>query len=133
MRPVVVQPFNPQVLAVAITPTPLSSLQLQNAYIDSLLITVYSTAANSIFLGNQAVTVTNGIEIPAGVTISLEISNERPLYELQQPLNEIDAKVLCKNVKGFDVPFAYWDLTQMFLIAAAPTNAIITAIKRAWV
>lgn len=133
MRPLVVQPFTTQQLQVQVTPTPLSSLQLTQAYIDSLLITLYSTAANSVFLGDQGVTVTTGIEIPVGITIQLEISNERPLYELQNPLVKLAVKVLCAIEKPFEVPFVYWDLTQIYLIAAASTNVIITAFKRAWV
>lgn len=132
-RPLVVQPFDPQLLAVQITPTPLSGVQLQSAYIDSILLTVYSTAANSVFLGNGAVTVTTGIEIPAGVTIQLTISNERPLIELETPLLDLARKILCLNPKRTEVPFVYWDVTQLFVIAAAPTNMIVTAVKRAWV
>lgn len=133
MRPSVVQQFNPQVVAVQITPTPLSGLNLNQAFIDSLIICVYSTAANSVFLGDQGVTTTTGIEIPAGVTIELEISNERPLYELQIPMTDMEAKIACQVVRPFDVPFVYWDLTQLYCIAAAPTNIIVTAVKRAWV
>jgi hypothetical protein len=132
-RQLLYQPFNPQVLAVQATPTPFSSLQLQQAYIDTILLTVYTTAANSVFFGDQSVTVTNGIEIPAGTTIQLSISNERPLYEIQNPLIAMVAKVLCIAVQPFEVPFIYWDVAQLYAVAAAPTNMIVTAVKRAWV
>jgi len=132
-RPLVAQSFNTQVLVVGMTPTPLSSLQLTQAYIDSLILCLYSTAANSIFYGDQGVTTGTGLELPVGVTIELSISNARPAYELQDPLDAITTKVLCQSVKPFEVPFVYWDLTQLYAIAAAPTNIVIAAVKRAWV
>lgn len=133
VRPQVAQQFNTQVLAVQTTPTPLAGIQLTQAYIDNIIICVFSTAANSVFFGDQGVTTSTGIEIPAGVSVQFPISNERPLYELQNPILRMVAKVICDNVEGFQVPFVYWDLTQLYLIAAVATNVVIAAPKRAWV
>jgi hypothetical protein len=132
-RQLLYQPFSPQVLAVAITPTPLSGLQLTQAYIDSLLITNFSTSANSVWIGDSNVAVGTGVEIPVGVTIQLSISNERPLYEVQNPLLEMDEKISCASVQPTEIPFIYWDLTQIFAIVAVAQNCVVTALKRPWV
>lgn len=134
MRPTVVQQLGQSVVAVGLTPTPLSSNPaLQLAYIDSFIICVYSTAANSVFFGDGTVSITTGIEIPAGVSIQFAISNERQLYELQNPLLSMQAAMECDKVKGEEIPFVYWDMSQLFLVAAAATNAIVMPFKRAYV
>ena len=134
MRQTVVQQFSQAPITVAVTPTPLNSNPaLQNAFIDSFLVCVYSTAANSIFLGDSTVTITTGMEIPPGTTIQLSISNERPLYELQYPLLNAAERIACEKIPPTDIPFVYWDLSQVYVIAAAPTSAIVIPFKRAYV
>lgn len=134
MRPTVPQQLNQAVIAVAVTPTPLSSNPaLTLAYIDSFLLCVYTTAANSVFFGDQSVTTTNGMEIPAGVTVQFSISNERQLYELQLPLLPVASQIVCAAMPQSDIPFVYWDLSQLYLVAAAPTNVVIIPFKRAYV
>jgi len=134
MRPTVPQQLNQFVCAVATTPTPVNANPaLTSAYIDTLLICVYSTAANSIFLGDANVTTTNGMEIPIGTTIQLAISNERVLDELTLPLLPVVSKVLCAAVPEVPIPFVYWDMSQIYLVAAAATNAVIIPFKRAYV
>lgn len=132
-RNTVIQQLNQKVIAVGLTPTPLSDLALQSAYIDSFLLCLYSTAANSVFFGDATVTTTNGMEIPVGVTVQFAINNERPLYELQSPLLQVAGVAICDGVPPVDIPFVYWDLSQLFLIAAAATNVTIIPFKRAYV
>jgi hypothetical protein len=134
MRPTVPQQLNQFVCSVGLTPTPISSNPaLTSAYIDSLLICVYSTAANSVFFGDQTVTITNGMEIPPGVTVQFSISNERVLYELEMPILPAASKIVCAPMPETQIPFVYWDMSQLYLIAAAATNTVIIPFKRAYV
>lgn len=133
-RPTVVQQIGQAVVAVGLTPTPLSANPaLQNAFIDSFLICVYTTAANSVFFGDSTVSITTGIEIPAGVTVQFSISNERQLYEVQNPLLKIAESMTCENQRGEEITFVYFDLSQLYLVAVAATNAIVMPFKRAYV
>jgi hypothetical protein len=134
IRPTVPQQVDNQVVAVGTAPTPLSSNPaLTSAYIDAFLICLYTTAANSVFFGNGGVTITNGVEIPPGVSVQFAISNERELYELQTPLELAAAALTCQTVDHKLIPFVYWDLSQLFLVAAAATNVVVMPFKRAYV
>ena len=132
-RDTVAQDFNPAPVAVTANPTPLSGAAQQRSYIDSFLVCLYTTAANSVFLGGASVTTTTGIEIPAGVSIQFSLSNERPLYELSNALMLITDAVRCENIPGTTIPFVYWDMSQIFAIAAANTSLIVLPFKRMFV
>jgi hypothetical protein len=133
-RQTVIQPFTHTLLTVAVTPTPLDSNQnAQTSYIDSFLVCLFSTAANSVFLGDNTVTLTNGMEIPPGVTIQLSITNERPKYEVQYPVLDVAQALTCQRQEPVQIPFIYWDLSQLYLIAAAPTNVIVVPFRRPYV
>lgn len=134
MRPTVIQQVGQAVVAVGLTPTPLTANpSLTLAYIDSFLICVYSTAANSVFFGDSTVSITTGIEIPAGVTVQFSASNERQLYELQNPLIQMSEVLTCERQTAEEIPFVYFDLSQLFLVAAAATNVVVMPFKRAYV
>ena len=113
----VVQQFNQQTVSVLTTPTPLSSNPaLTNTYIDSFVLSVYRTAANSVFFGDSNVTTTSGIELSPGSNTFFGITNDPVYYN-----------------NGTDYPFTYWDLSQVFLIAAVATSVILLPFKRSYV
>jgi hypothetical protein len=131
-RDIVPQPMVWVPLLVAATPTPLSQSATQTGLIalyDSIIFSLVSTAANSVFMGNVNVLSngSNGLEIRAGIPIQLSIVNDRQLYEVQAPL--VDK--FCENPEG--VPFTAWDVSQMYLIAPAPTTIAIGLFKAAWI
>lgn len=133
-RNTVSQRLNQFVIPVLTTAVPLNtSAQYQSAFVDSFLLCVYSTAANSVFFGDSTVLTTTGMEIPTGVTVQFSVDNERPRYELQDPLLRMAAQATCQAVDAFGIPFIYWDLSQLFLIAAANTNVVCIPFARMFV
>src|SRR5262245_8885080 len=89
-RPIIKQEFTTLSFTVttsAASPNPALGL---TSLIDSFVITVPSSAANSVFIGSdQGVTTTTGLEILAGTSQNFRISQDRQLYELQMVLIEI--------------------------------------------
>lgn len=137
-RPVVRQDFTSQNLVVGTTPTPLNSDQaLAQSYIDSFIIAVPSTAANSVFMGNQAVTAAangGGVEIVAGAMPNFRIEQGgRMLYEILRPLLEMSAVAGCKIERPDVLPFVCWDLSTIFLIATANTNVTVMFFRNPFV
>jgi hypothetical protein len=97
---------------------------------DSIIFSLVSSAARSVFLGNSSVLATgvNGLEIRPGIPIQLSIVNDRQLYEIQGPL--IDQ--FCKTPDG--IPFIVWDVAQMYLVTAvAPVTIAIGLFKAAYI
>lgn len=104
-----------------------ASLNINNL-IQSLAICNFSANANSVFLGqNAAVTTTSGYEITPGNGPIFEIEQERELYELETPVENILQLAQCgKPVNSVDIPLIVWNPSNMWLIAAtAPTNVSI--------
>ncbi len=131
-RQVIAQEWIPKALLVAITPTPLTQASQQSAIqalYDSVLITVPSTAANNVWLGNSSIdpALFNGLEIIKGAPIMLSINNERQLYELQAPL--VDTECLTPE----SIPFVAWDVSQMYFRASAPTTIGIILFKAPYI
>ncbi len=112
-------------LSVALTPTPLNQAAAQtglSAMYESLIFSLVSTAATSVFLGNSNVLATgaNGLEIRAGVPVQLSIHNQRMLYEVQGPL--VDN--FCLQPES--IPFVVWDVSEIYLITTgAPKNIAV--------
>lgn len=132
-RDIVRQEFTTSLLAVGTVATPLSqSLTLQSR-ITSFAISVPTTAANSIFLGDGGVTITNGFEIPAGSSPVFLIENYKQPYELQGPLLGIQGMVESCEPEAGAIPFACWDPSQVYLIAAAATNVSIIFFKEMFI
>jgi hypothetical protein len=120
-RPLIRQDFINTSLTVGVTPTPLSQADFQaslDSMVDAFMICVPLVAANSVVLGKSNVSIApfNGLEIRPGIPIQLSIRNERQLYEIQNPIVE----QFCTTPE--QIPFAVWDVANIFLIAPAPTN-----------
>lgn len=127
-RTVLAQQFTTFAFTVPTVAAPLAPSVPINALVDTFIITVPATAANSVFLGSDAgVTITTGLELLAGTTVQFKIDHDgRQLYELQGPLKEVRDAVKCKDSIADDIPFVVWDVSlSVYLVAAA--NTTITA------
>jgi len=123
-RPIIKQEFFTFSLAVQVTPTPINSAMSIQNLIDTIVITLPVGSANSVFFGASGVTITNGLEIVVGTTISFAIDHEgRKLYEIQQPLLQF-----CPG-EDVAIPFVVFDPSTTFLIASAVTNVSVGLFK----
>jgi hypothetical protein len=129
-RPLLEQQFTTFALTVETTPTPVNSGGNLTDMIETFTIAVPSTAANSVFFGNNNVTTTSGLEIQAGAIFVLAVNQARQLYETQLPLDELVRKVAC-NAQWMpeNIPFICWNLANIYLIAAAATSVSITTFR----
>lgn len=134
-RPLVKQEATTFLLAVQVTPTPIAPQLGLTSMIDSFIVTVPVAAANSVFLGFDAgVTITTGLELIAGTSSNFVIDHEgRQLYELQYPLMDIRNTGMCKNDPAEQIPLVVWDMSQVYLVAAAITNVTIGVFKAVYV
>lgn len=134
-RPLVKQEFTTFSLQVQTVGTPINAAMGITTMIDSVVICVPSGAANSVFLGgDQGVTTTSGLELLAPSLSSFVIDHDgRQLYELQFPLMDLRNGAMCKMDQGDQIPFVVWDLSSMYLVAAAVTTVSIAAFKAVYV
>lgn len=132
-RPVIRQDFTTLLLTVGTVPTPLNGAFDINSLITSFIIAVPSTAANSVFLGNGGVTITNGLELLAGTSPVFIIENYKQPYEMQGPLIKIEENLKQCEADVDALPFIVWDPSQIFLIAAAATNVSVAFFKEMFV
>jgi hypothetical protein len=115
-----------QILA-ANTPVPLIN---QDTPCDSMLINVYSTAANSVFFGfGSGITVSSGIEIQAGAPVIITPDNTREMWDLQKPLEFIAALLAYQNglpaLGPYRAPRVVFNASDYFVVAAAATAVSI--------
>lgn len=131
-RPLVEQQFlNITVaLAAANIAQPIKSNGALTDLIVSFVVSVPSTAANSVFLGDQNVTTSTGIEILPGAPLLFTIDQTRQLYELQSPLEDLVRKVACNTqLQPEKIPFVCWNLANVYLVASAATNLAVMPFK----
>lgn len=106
------------------------------AYIDTFMITVPATAANSIWLGfDQGVIVGSGIELLASTTTLFKIDHDgRQVYEVQNLLIPIN-RALCGTpvVPREEIPFVVWDMSQIFVVATLATAISFAVFKAVYV
>lgn len=126
------QTFVPFALLVGITATPLSSSFQQaniNALYDSIILSIPEAAANNVFWGDASIdpALANGMELVAGLSYMLSITNDRQLYELQAPV--VDS--LC--APPVSIPFVCWDPSAIYLRAIAPTTIGVILFPRPFV
>ena len=137
IRDIVYQPFDTFSLTVAITPTPISSTFTKADIIDSVAITVPSTAANNVFIGNAGVTTASGLEIIAGGgPLLFRILNQRVQYDIHSALDPAASALAGCNGQDLPIrgiPFIVWDLRQICLIATAPTVVAIAPFRSMFV
>jgi hypothetical protein len=121
------QEFYNYALSVGTVPTPISLAAQQadlSALIDTMIFSLVSTAARSVFFGGSNVTTGNGWEIRAGKSYMLGINNTRQLYEVQSPLIDMN----CNSVP-VGIPLAVWDISDCYMVAAATTVCAVLLFK----
>lgn len=123
-RPTYYQLIEPFVVAVQTTPTQIFPQQTKADLIDSFTLSLDAAAANNVFIGGMSVTVNTGLEIVAGGgPITFRIINKNQHYELQSPLLRLaDMNCNLPPIEPIAIPFGIWDLSQIYLVAAAATN-----------
>lgn len=120
-----------QVTTAAASPNPALGL---TSLIDSFVITVPSSAANSVFIGfDQGVTTTTGLELLAGTSSRFTCSQDRQLYELQNLLIKMLQCMGAMPGQFEDIPFVCWDMSSVFLIAAANTTVSVGLFKAVYI
>jgi len=136
LRPIIKQEGDAFGFTVPTAAAPLMPQSSLTALIDTFMITIPSTAANSVFLGfNQGVNTTNGIELLAGTTSVFKIDHDtRQLYELQNLLTRLN-QVLCGTpvTPTEAIPFVAWDMSNVFVIAAAATVISFAIFKAVYI
>lgn len=136
-RPLVKQEFTTLAFTVPVAPAaPLMPQAGLGAMIDSFVITVPSTAANSIFLGSdQGVVVGSGIELLPSTTTAFKIDHDtRQLYELQNLLDHLNNGLCGTPVNPKDaIPFVVFDMSNIFVVAAAATAITFAVFKAVYI
>jgi hypothetical protein len=106
------------------------------ALIDTFLVTVPAAAANSVFLGfDQGLIVGTGIELLAGTTVEFRVDHDgRQIYECQNLLTRL-VETLCGRpiVPAEQIPFVCWDMSQIYMVAAAPTAITMALFKAVYI
>lgn len=134
IRDTIYQPFDPQAVNVLATPTPILAQANKSDLISAFVVSVPASAANNIFIGNAAVTTTTGLEIVAGGgPCEFRIINQPVQYDIHSMLDPILAGLPCQVVDVRGIPFIIFDLTQICLIAVAPTAAVVWPIRSQFV
>lgn len=131
IRDIVYQPFDTFSLVVGTTPTRISPTFTKADLIDSFVVSVPASAANNVFIGNASVTTTSGLEIVAGGgPILFRIRNQIIQYDIHSSLDPAaNAITQCQELPIQSIPFIIWDLTQIYLIATAPTTISVAPFK----
>src|ERR1700688_1698585 len=91
-------------LVVGVVPTPVSSQIQLGSLIASMIFSNPSTNANSVFLGDQNVSLTSGIEIVVGSSPILSIQQTRQLYEVQDPTMYTAQAAMCQELPPVSSP-----------------------------
>jgi hypothetical protein len=134
LRDIVYQPFDPIAITVLTTPTPILAKSSKSDLIDSFIVSVPASALNNVFVGNNSVTLTTGLEIVAGAgPAEFKILNQRVQYDIHSLMEPVIASLPCNVVSIKGIPFIIWDLTQICLIAVANTAIVVLPIRSQFV
>lgn len=132
-RTVLFQPFSTFVVTVNLGPIQISPVQDKTSLVESFVLSI-DAAAGSAFIGDSTVTVASGLEIVAGAgPVLFENVNQKQSYELQKPLIGIAETVQCMNNEPLAIPFIIWDLSQIYLVAAAATTVRVAAFRAQYI
>lgn len=131
---IVYQPFENFAINVQTTPTQISTSFTKVDLIDSFAVSVDAGAANNIFIGGPGVTILNGAEIVRGSgPVNFVIRNQPQQYELQEPLLQMAEMMGCQPLQPRVIPYVVWDLSQIYLVAAAVTVARILPFRSVFI
>lgn len=123
MRPYVYQRGINYQLTANVTPIPLMPSRFE---VDTVVLDVFSTAANSIFWGyGSSVSVNSGQEVRPGLPITIAPENTREQWELQRCLEML--ALIHAEERGlptlgqYRAPRVVLDASNLFIVAAAAT------------
>lgn len=134
IRDIVYQPFDTQSLLVGITPTQILPKAAKSDLISAFVVSVPAAAANNVFIGNTGVTTTSGLEIVAGAgPCEFRIRNQNVQYDIHSLLKPVIESIPCTLTYIHNIPYIIFDLTQICLIAVAPTTVAIWPIRSQFV
>jgi hypothetical protein len=129
-RPLLTQPVSTILVVVGITATPIIPNQNKTDMVDSFVLSVDAGAANNVFMGDSSVTINNGIELIAGGgPVNFVIRNQWQQYDTQNALIAIAETLQCQQNQPMAIPFIVWDLSQIYLVAVAPTNVRVMQFR----
>lgn len=130
VRDIVFQSFDTFLLAVGVAPTQILPTQTKADLIDSFVVSVDAAAANNVFIGGNGVTIANGLEIVAGAgPINFVKRQQNQHYELQEPALAVADILGCVHQAPRSIPFVIWDLSQVYMVAAAATNVRVAVFR----
>jgi hypothetical protein len=139
-RPPIEQSFFNVTLAVATSPTPLSTVLDLNNMIQTFIVCNPSFNSNSVFIGDSNVsassagpTIGTGVEILTGTSQKFVIREERQMYELQNPLMLFLQKYFCQPMDIDYIPVVAWKPNNVYLIAAVATSVSIMFFRNVYV
>jgi hypothetical protein len=122
-RPYVQQPITQFSKTIGTSRIPvIDDTAFVSGYLDSILIGVPNAASQGIFFGDITVTIGNGFPVEPGSSVNLVLDNQRQLYELQGPLDNITTTLQCRTEQGIDIPVIVFDPSQIFVVASANTD-----------
>jgi hypothetical protein len=118
------------VLPVLTTPTPITGNRLS---VDTIIVDVPSSAANSVFFGyGGGVSTASGLEVRPGIPLIWQPDNGREAWELQRQLEYIalliGATQLVPNLPTYRAPRVVVDPSQYYCVAAVNTNVAIMLV-----
>jgi hypothetical protein len=106
------------------------------ALIQAFVISNPSGNANSVWLGDQTVSITNGYEIKPGAGPLFAVTEERQFYEIQNPLIKQWETLNCQPYPNPDlIPIVCWNPSHFFLVSnvAGPTTVGMVFFKSVYV
>lgn len=127
-RPFVYQRALTYTITAGVASVPLMN---QDTPCEVIILDVYSTAANSVFVGyGSGVTTLSGLEIRAGLPVSLAVENNREQWELQRSL-EVLATIIAiqagmSGLGPYRAPRVVFNARDWYLVATAPTAVSVT-------
>lgn len=133
MRPLLFQPIVSRVVVVGTAPVSLDPIGNINQMVGTFAVSVPTGAVNC-FIGDSNVTITSGLEIVAGAgAVEFAIEDERMLYELMNPNMKMAEILGCQPFNPTDIPLVLWDLSQVYVVAAAASTIAVNTFKTQFV
>jgi hypothetical protein len=135
-RPPLEQTFFNFTVLVGTVPTPIAPTIDISSMIQAFSICNSTFNANPVYFGDVGVTASSagsigtGMEINPGTTRDFRITEDRQLYELQDPDLLTLEVIACQKHDGVSIPVLCWRLSQCFLIVAAGTQTVSIQVFR---
>jgi len=101
--------------------------------IESFILSVPSTAANSVFIGDVNVSLTSGVEVVPGAPLFFSLNQIRQMYEVQAPAEILAKTAGCEpDYLSEAIPFICFNLFNMWVVASANTTFSLMTFKTPW-